>query len=99
MDIISSIDNPQIKVLRSLSEKKFRKFHGQYVVEGVKCVREAIYSGANITKLFVSESKQERKRATNTVDTAVTFSEVKHHFIKNTNCYIRDISPKQQKSP
>ncbi|MBQ7453393.1 MAG: RNA methyltransferase [Clostridia bacterium] len=59
MDIISSIDNPQIKVLRSLSEKKFRKFYGEYVVEGIKCVREAIYSGATITKLFVSESKQE----------------------------------------
>ena len=59
MDIISSLDNPQVKKLKSLSEKKFRKFYGEYVVEGEKCVREAIFSGAVITKLFVSETRQE----------------------------------------
>ena len=58
MEIISSLENPQIKKLKSLGEKKFRKFYGEYVVEGEKCVREAIFSGANLTKLFVSESKQ-----------------------------------------
>ena len=39
MEIISSLENPQIKKLKSLAEKKFRKFYGEYVVEGEKCVR------------------------------------------------------------
>ena len=58
MEVISSLENPQIKKLKSLNEKKFRKFYGEYVVEGEKCVREAIFSGAKLTKLFVSENKQ-----------------------------------------
>ena len=59
MEVISSLENPQIKKLKSLNEKKFRKFYGEYVVEGEKCVREALFSGAKLTKLFVSESRQE----------------------------------------
>lgn len=59
MDIISSADNANIKTLKSLSEKKYRKFYGEYVIEGIKSVKEALYSGANVTKLFVSESKQD----------------------------------------
>lgn len=57
MEIISSADNSQIKTLKSLAEKKYRKFYGEYVIEGIKSVKEAIYSGMKITKLFVSESK------------------------------------------
>ena len=57
MDIISSPDNAQIKILKSLQEKKYRKFYGEFFIEGIKSVREAIYSGMHLTKLFVSEDK------------------------------------------
>lgn len=59
MDIISSTENQHIKVLKSLSEKKFRKFYGEFVIEGVKSVSEALGSGMTLTKLFVSECKLE----------------------------------------
>lgn len=57
MDIISSVENQHIKVLKSLAEKKYRKFYGEYVIEGVKSVREAISAEMTLTKLFVSECK------------------------------------------
>ena len=57
MDIVTSESNPQIKHLKSLNEKKFRKFYGEFVLEGPKSVSEAILAKTKITKLFVSASK------------------------------------------
>ncbi|MBO4569961.1 MAG: RNA methyltransferase [Clostridia bacterium] len=59
MDIISSLNNPSIKLLRSLNEKKYRKFYGQFILEGPKSVGEAISAKTNIVKIFVSQSKYE----------------------------------------
>jgi len=58
MDIISSAENPHIKTLKSLNEKKYRKFYGEFVLEGPKSVKEAVSAGTVITKLFVAASKQ-----------------------------------------
>ena len=32
-EIITSLDNPMIKEVRSLNDKKFRKFHGKFIVD------------------------------------------------------------------
>ncbi len=56
-EIITSLDNPMIKEVRSLNDKKFRKFHGKFIVDGEKLVREVVCGAAKVDKLFVDASK------------------------------------------
>ena len=46
--MISAKSNEKIKALRSLAQKKYRRERGEYLVEGVKMVREAILSGQDV---------------------------------------------------
>lgn len=46
--VITSKDNEQIKHIRKLKEKKYRDEFGEYVIEGVKLIKEAIAEKANI---------------------------------------------------
>lgn len=46
------IGNADIKLIKSLKEKKFRDLNGLFTVEGEKMVREAQESGFEIVKLF-----------------------------------------------
>lgn len=57
--IITSKTNPLIKTVASLSDKKFRKQLGLYVVEGVKPVRECLSAGCGIEKIICTEDKVE----------------------------------------
>ncbi len=50
-----SISKNQIKLIRSLDQKKFRNKHNLFVVEGVKGVREFIKSSYVLKSLFVTE--------------------------------------------
>lgn len=43
--MISAKSNEKVKALRALAQKKCRRERGEYLVEGVKMVREAILSG------------------------------------------------------
>ncbi len=56
-EIISSTDNPMIKEARSLNDKKFRRFHGKFLIDGEKLVYEAVCGAAEIDKLFVDAEK------------------------------------------
>ncbi|MBP5308585.1 MAG: RNA methyltransferase [Clostridia bacterium] len=49
--IISSKQNAEIKRIASLKEKKYREEYGEYLVEGVKMVKEAILSGAEVREI------------------------------------------------
>ncbi|MBQ9481975.1 MAG: RNA methyltransferase [Clostridia bacterium] len=49
--IISSRQNSKIKRIASLKEKKFREEYGEYLVEGVKMVREAVLSGMPVVQI------------------------------------------------
>ncbi len=49
--IITSAQNPLAKKISSLSEKKYRKLYGEYLVEGVKPVRECLRNGGEITRI------------------------------------------------
>ena len=46
--VISSRQNPKIKKIASLKEKKYRLEYGLYVVEGIKMVKEAINFGVEL---------------------------------------------------
>lgn len=67
IDIVSS-SNQHIKHIKSLLTKKGRCEYGQYTVEGIKSVNEAISSGCDVLKIFVSDEFSEDKLlATNAV--------------------------------
>lgn len=53
--VITSKSNPLIKTAASLSDKKFRKQLGLYLVEGVKSVRECVFSGCAVEKIICTE--------------------------------------------
>ena len=56
--ILTSKNNPLIKETASLKEKKGRKEHGLFLVEGVKMCKEVQRSGLETERFFVAESYQ-----------------------------------------
>lgn len=56
-EIISSVDNKMIKEARSLNDKKFRRFHGKFLVDGEKLVFEVVCGAMEIDKIFVDCTK------------------------------------------
>ncbi len=56
-EIITSVDNKIIKEARSLNDKKFRRFHGKFLVDGEKLVNEVVCGAMEVDKLFVDSSK------------------------------------------
>jgi TrmH family RNA methyltransferase len=55
MQVITSKDNEIIKNIKKLKEKKYRDLTNQYIVEGIKLVKEAIVENAKINKIVVCE--------------------------------------------
>lgn len=47
------VSNNEIKLVRSLAQKKFRDIHGIFVVEGEKMVEEARRSGFTVDKVYL----------------------------------------------
>ncbi|MBE7089974.1 MAG: RNA methyltransferase [Clostridiales bacterium] len=54
--MITSRQNPLIKYIKSLADKKVRDELGVFTVEGVKSVNESIASGFNVSKIVGTES-------------------------------------------
>ena len=55
MDIITSKDNETIKHIRKLKEKKYRDEANEYIIEGIKLIKEAIEENAKIKQIIVCE--------------------------------------------
>jgi len=55
MQIISSKDNEQVKYIKKLKDKKFRDETGEYIVEGIKLVKEAIDENIEIKMIVICE--------------------------------------------
>lgn len=55
MNIISSKDNELIKNIKKLKEKKYRDINNQYIIEGIKLIKEAITEKANIKLIVICE--------------------------------------------
>lgn len=55
MQIITSKDNEMIKHVKKLKEKKYRDLSNEYIVEGMKLIKEAIEEEAKIKQIIVCE--------------------------------------------
>ena len=53
---ITSSSNNKCKYVKSLSQKKSRQKYGEYTIEGIKSVSDALNSEREITALYVSDS-------------------------------------------
>lgn len=56
------LKKPDIKLIKSLENKKFRKEHGIFAVEGDKMVREILNSGMTVLKVYAVGSWMEKCR-------------------------------------
>jgi TrmH family RNA methyltransferase len=54
--LLTSRNNPAVKKLAALQEKKYRTLYGEYLAEGEKPVREAIACQKEITALYLSQT-------------------------------------------
>ena len=59
MQELSSLHNEKIKYLKSLQQKKYRKMHGCYLIEGKRLLAEALERGAEITAVAVEKDRME----------------------------------------
>ncbi len=55
IQVISSKDNENIKNIRKLKEKKYRDLNNEYIIEGIKLVKEAIDENVNIKTIVVCD--------------------------------------------
>lgn len=61
MQVISSKDNENIKNIRKLKEKKYRDLNNEYIIEGIKLVKEAIEEQANIKTIVVCDDCEKNR--------------------------------------
>ena len=64
---ITSVNNELVKETAKLLQKKYRK--DTFLLEGSKCIEEAIASGLEIVHLFADESSDEFKGYDNLIET------------------------------
>lgn len=69
--LITSKSNPIIKAVASLADKKFRKQLNQYIVEGIKPVRECIEAGCAIDRIICVEGLEESFKGATVVTESV----------------------------
>ena len=55
MQVITSKDNEIVKNIRKLKEKKYRDLNNEYIIEGIKLLKEAIDENAKIKKVIICE--------------------------------------------
>lgn len=56
-EILTSLDNKVVKEARSLNDKKFRRFHGKFLVDGEKLVNEVVLGDFVVDKIFVDSTR------------------------------------------
>lgn len=55
MQVITSKDNEKIKHIKKLKDKKYRDEKGQYIIEGIKMLEEAIQESVDINMIVICE--------------------------------------------
>lgn len=58
MQVISSKDNDFIKHIKKLKEKKYRDLNKEFVIEGIKLIKEAIEEKAEIKQIVICDNCQ-----------------------------------------
>lgn len=56
MQVITSKDNEFVKHVKKLKEKKYRDQNQEFIIEGIKLVREAIEENANIKHIIICDN-------------------------------------------
>ena len=56
MQVISSKDNEFVKHVKKLKEKKYRDLNQEFIIEGIKLVKEAIEEKADIKHIVVCDN-------------------------------------------
>lgn len=55
-NVISSTENPLVKHIRLLKRRKGRKEHGQFLIEGVRLIEEALAAGIRISQVIYRQN-------------------------------------------
>ena len=59
MKKIASKDNEFIKYIKKLKDKKYRDMNNEYLIEGIKLIREAIQEKAKIKHIIICDEAEE----------------------------------------
>ena len=76
---ITSKDNETIKHIRKLKEKKYRDEYGEYIVEGIKLINEAIEEEANIKTIIVCDNCDKIEK----INQSSMYEVAKHNSVTN----------------
>ena len=91
MQVISSKDNELIKHIRKLKEKKERDASNEYLVEGIKIVKEAIQENAKIKQILCDDCEK-----TESIPKDLMYEIAKHNCIYVTSKLFKYISEVQE---
>ena len=92
MQVISSKDNELIKHIRKLKEKKERDASNEYLVEGIKIVKEAIQENAKIKQIILCDDFEK----TESIPKDLMYEIAKHNCIYVTSKLFKYISEVQE---
>ena len=92
MQVISSKDNELIKHIRKLKEKKERDASNEYLVEGIKIVKEAIQETAKIKQIILCDDCEK----TESIPKDLMYEIAKHNCIYVTSKLFKYISEVQE---
>lgn len=92
MQVISSKDNELIKHIRKLKEKKERDASNEYLVEGIKIVKEAIKENAKIKQIILCDDCEK----TESIPKDLMYEIAKHNCIYVTSKLFKYISEVQE---
>ena len=73
---ITSVNNDTVKEAAKLQQRKFRDEQGLFLLEGDKCIEEAIQSGIEIEQLFVLENYEKFRDIERTETTEAVLSKI-----------------------
>ena len=63
MQVISSKDNEFVKHVKKLKEKKYRDQSQEFIIEGIKLVKEAIEEKANNKVIgYINDARKKKKK-------------------------------------
>lgn len=81
-NVICSDQNPLIKKLRKLQQKKHRDASGQFVIEGMNLVEEAIQKGIEIDSLLISDTFSEEEFSAIQAPSGLRIEKVHHSLFE-----------------
>lgn len=88
MQVISSKDNEFVKHIKKLKEKKYRDINNEFIIEGIKIIREAIEEKAEIKQIVICENCQN----SNTIPRELMYEIAKYECIYVTESIFKTLS-------